>query len=103
VRAGRIIGGSNKEHAFDSIIFMPNGKRIVVDPVVHDMKSINARVVANMDVQRAGYDDLEQRIVYDDSDEWKASEINILQFGATVIPFSKAPRVLSRLAAAGAQ
>ena len=76
------------------------GKRIVVDPVIHDMKSINARVVANMDVQRAGYEDVEQRIVYDDSDDWKASEINILQFGATVIPFSKAPKVLSRMAGA---
>jgi len=100
VRAGKIVGGSNKEHTFDSIIFMPGGKRIVVDPVIHDMKSINARVVANMDVQRAGYEDVEQRIVYDDSDDWKASEINILQFGATVIPFSKAPKVLSRMAGA---
>lgn len=98
VHAGKIVGGSNKEHVFDSIIFAPSGKRIVVDPVVHDMKSINARVVANMDVQRAGYDDLEQRIIYDDNDDWKAAEINILQFGATVIPFSKAPRALSRLA-----
>lgn len=100
VRAGKIIGGSNKEHTFESIIFTSSGKRIVVDPVIHDMKSINARVVANMDVQRAGYNDVEQRIVYDDSDDWQASEINLLQLGATVIPFSKAPRVLTRLASA---
>lgn len=91
------VGASNKPHKFENLIALAGGKRLIVDPVVHDANSINARVVANFDVRSAGYNNLEQRIVYDDDEDWKPDELNLLQVGANVIPFSRAPEVLARL------
>lgn len=99
VHSEKLIGSSNKPHKFESIISVSSGKRIIVDPVVHDSSAINARVVANMDIQRARIPGVEQRIVYDDLEDWSADELNLLQFGAPVVPYSKLPEVLGRLAA----
>lgn len=99
VKHDALIGASNKEHKFDNLIVFPNGKRLIVDPVMHDANSINARLVANLDVRSAGYDNLEQRIVYDDQEDWKPDELNLLQVGATVVPFSRAPQAFERFAA----
>lgn len=96
VKQETLVGHSNKVHKFDNIIVFPGGKRLIIDPVVHDANSINARVVANLDVRSAKYDNLEQRIVYDDEESWKPDELNLLQVGATVVPFSQAPQVLAR-------
>ena len=93
-----LVGKSNKPHKFEHMISLPDGKRIVVDPVFHDPGSINARVIANLDVKMAGYPNLEQQLVYDDREEWEPQDLNLLQVGATaVIPFSKAPDVFDRL------
>lgn len=100
VRSEVLVGHSNKPHKFDNIIHLEAGIRVIVDPVVRDLQSINARVVANMDVRLANYPKLEQRIVYDDEDEWKSEDLSLLQVGsATVVPFSRAQDVLGRLAA----
>jgi hypothetical protein len=94
-----IVGKSNKPHRFEHLISLPNGKRIVVDPVFHDPGSINARVLANLDVKLAGHKDLEQRLVYDDQEDWEPQDLNLLQVGsAIVVPFSKAQDVFGRIA-----
>ncbi|WP_298139586.1 hypothetical protein [Acidiferrobacter sp.] len=98
VKAETFTGASNKRHKFDNLVVLPRGKKIIVDPVIHDANSINARVVANFDVRSVGYSNLEQRIIYDDEDNWKSDELNLLQVGAAVIPFSRAPEVLARIA-----
>lgn len=97
VRNEVLVGASNKRHKFENIIVLKGGKKLIVDPVVHDANSINARVVANFDVRTAAYDGLEQRIVYDDDEEWKPDELNLLQVGAPVVPFSRAGQVFARL------
>lgn len=99
VKSDTVVGGSNKVHKFDNIIRLTDGRRIIVDAVVPDASSINARVVANMDVKSAHHDDIEQRIVYDESDEWSIADLNLLQLGAPLIRYSQAPTVLKRLAA----
>ena len=98
VRHEVIIGKSNKPHKFDNIIHLDNGKRIIVDAVVPDANSINARFAANIDVRSAGLSDIEQRIVYDDNDDWALADLNLLQAGATLIKYSKAPEAIRRLA-----
>ena len=101
VRSEVLVGHSNKPHKFENIIFLESGIRIIVDPVMHDLQSVNARVVANMDVKLENYPKLEQRIVYDDDEDWKAEDLSLLQVGSTtVIPFSKAANVLGRLTSA---
>lgn len=99
VKHEAIVGASNKEHKFENLIVFPNGKRLIVDPVMHDANSINARLVANLDVRSAKYEDLEQRLVYDDREDWKPDELNLLQVGATVIPFSRASQAFERFSA----
>lgn len=95
---GTIVGVSNKPHKFENIIMLPNNRRLIVDPVIRDGSSINARVVANLDVKLANLDGLEQRIIYDDEDDWQPEDLNLLQVGATVVPFSKSAEVIRRVA-----
>ena len=98
VKSDVLIGHSNKPHKFEHLIYLGGGSRIIVDPVMHDPSSINARVVANIDVKLAKYEKLDQRIVYHDGENWSADDLSLLQVGNTpVVPFSKAADVIGRL------
>jgi hypothetical protein len=94
-----IVGHSNKPHRFSNVVNFANGKRLIVDPVAHEASSINARVVANLDVKANNDPLIEQRIVYDDEEDWTAADLNLLQVGASAIPFSRSEEVIERLAA----
>lgn len=100
INSESILGASNKPHKFENIILLSDNRKLIVDSVKHDTNSINARVVANMDIKSAGYDDLEQKLIYDDSDDWSHADLNLLQLGASVVPYSKAEQVFSRIAKA---
>ncbi|NDV88740.1 hypothetical protein GTW51_18740 [Aurantimonas aggregata] len=94
----RLLGASQKSHKFPAVISFANGRKFIVDPVINDPASINARVVANLDV-KARHDPLiQQRIIYDDAESWTAADIALLQVGATVIPFSRSQEVIERIA-----
>jgi hypothetical protein len=95
-----IVGHSNKPHKFANVLFLQRGRKLIIDPVAHEASSINARVVANLDVKANKDPLLEQRIVYDDEESWTAADLNLLQVGAHVIPFSRSAEVIKRLAAA---
>ena len=97
----KITGASNKSYTFPFSLNLPSGKRLLVDTVINESSSINARVVANLDVRSNGNEMLEQRIVYDDYDLWDPANINILSAGAQVIAFSRLDAVFSRMANLG--
>lgn len=93
------LGESNKPHKFENVLRFMNGSQLLVDGVARDVNSINARVVANLDVKKAGHPNLEQRIIYDDEDDWRSDELTLLQIsGVALVPFSKSEIVLKRLA-----
>lgn len=94
-----LIGKSNKPHKFENVVKLMN-KRLIVDAVVYQQTAINARVLANLDVANAGYNDIEQRIIYDDQENWRAEDLNLLAVGSPVVAFSRAPEVLQRVATA---
>jgi len=97
-----IVGHSRKPHTFANVISFPNGKRLIVDAAVSEPSSINARLVANFDVKETHDQLIDQRIVYDDEDDdWTPADLNLLQVGATVIPFSRSAEVIERIAANG--
>ena len=76
-----------------------NGSQLVVDAVSKDANSINARVVANLDVKSAEHPKLIQRIVYDDEEDWRADDLTRLQMSCvTLAAFSKSEQVLRRIA-----
>jgi hypothetical protein len=98
VQSGVLTGVSNKTHKFDNIIYLRDHRKLVVDSVVNDHNSISSRMVANWDLRSANHSGIEQRIVYDDRDKWKAEDLNILSAAATLVPYSKAWDVLSKFA-----
>lgn len=95
----RISGASNKEHGFDYVIHIPGGRQLALDFVVPDPSSVNSAVVAHLDVSLKKATDLEQRIVYDDAQPWRAEDIQLLKVGARPVPISTLAQSLERLAA----
>ena len=93
-----MIGASNKAHRFANVISFANGRKFIVDAVANEASSINSRVIANLDVKSVNDPTIEQRIVYDDEEPWSAADLNLLQVGATIIPFSRANDVIRRIA-----
>lgn len=94
----RLLGASQKTHKFPTVISFANGRKFIVDPVINDPASINARVVANLDIKAKNDPMIEQRIVYDDAQTWTSADIALLQVGATVVPFSRSKEVIERVA-----
>jgi hypothetical protein len=94
----KIVGASNTPHNFASVISFANGRKLIIDPVIHDPTSINSRVVANLDVRNMKNPRIDQRIVYDDEERWSAADLNLLNVGATVVAFSQARDVINRVA-----
>lgn len=96
-----ITGASNKAFKFGNVVTLDANRRLIVDPVIRDPNSINARFVANMDVKRAEIPGLEQRIIYDDEDNWSPAELSLLSSsGAPLVALSKSAEVLRRFASA---
>jgi hypothetical protein len=93
-----IVGHSNKAHKFQNVVILSGGRRLIVDPVSNDASSINARVVANLDVKATNNPTIEQRLIYDDEEAWTAADLNLLQVGAPAVPFSRSAEVMRRIA-----
>ncbi len=93
-----VIGHSNKAHKFANVVALDGDRKLIIDPVINDASSINARVVANLDVKAVKNPNIIQRIVYDDEDNWTPADLNLLQVGATPVAFSRASEVIERLA-----
>jgi hypothetical protein len=98
VSADRIHGESTKLHKFANVVSFANGRKLIVDPVTNDPGSINARVLANLDVKKTGNPNIVQRIIYDDSEKWSPADLTLLTIGATPVPFSQAKIVVPRIA-----
>ncbi len=94
-----VVGASNKAHRFDSAVRLSGDRQLVLDVVSREASSINAALVAHLDIKNANIFSLEQRIIYDDQDKWSAADLNLLKIGAIPVPFSQAASVLERLAA----
>jgi hypothetical protein len=94
-----IVGASNKPHRFDNVVRLTGERQLVLDIVTREASSINAALVAHLDVRNVLNPNIEQRIIYDDEERWSAADLNLLKIGAPLVPFSRAPEVLERLAA----
>lgn len=84
-----VLSGQNARHTF-AHIFKKTGTNnlIIVDPVIPEYSSINARVVAHLDIRKELQGTAEQFMVYDDEDDWPTDKLGILQLAAPVVPFS---------------
>lgn len=95
-----VVGHSNKPHRFANVIDLGQERKLIIDPVANEASSVNARVVANLDVKETANPNIIQRIVYDDDEHWSPSDLNLLKVGAIAVPFSHVSDVVERLAVA---
>lgn len=95
----RIAGSSQKQHTFDFGLDTQSGGLLLVDAVHNDQNAISSAVLRSIDVRHAKRDKLALRIIYDDAEEWRAEDLNMLSLGGTVVSFTNASSVLHRLAA----
>ena len=86
-RDSRIVGQSTRTYTFDSTVQV-NSHLLIIDPVVADPNSINSRAIAHLDVSQKQDDTIIQRLVYDDQEDWKAADMNLLQTVAKMVPLS---------------
>jgi hypothetical protein len=93
------VAGAHKAHKFDFIVQVGEHRQLLLDGVSPEATSINAAVVAHLDVKQAKIPNMLQRIVYDDEEKWKAEDLSLLSVGAPVVAFSRAREVLKRVAA----
>jgi hypothetical protein len=93
------ISGAHKPHKFDFVVTIGGQRQLLLDAVTPDASSINAAVVAHLDVKQANVPTVVQRIVYDDEEQWKAEDLSLLSVGAPVVAFSRAREALKRAAA----
>lgn len=95
-----IVGASNKPYKFDGQITLFDDRRVLVSAATDEGNSINAVVVANLDVRAKQDSRTLQRIVYDDREEWRAESISVLAQGAPVIAFRSFPLQIEELSQA---
>ena len=94
-----IPGKSLKQHRFDYTVSLSNEQLLLMDIVKPEASSVNAAVVAHLDVEQARPYAYVHRVIYDDREKWPAEALALLRVGATPLPLSAANDALSRLAA----
>lgn len=98
VREGeKVIAESSRQYKFDFKVVLGREQILLVDAVLPDPNSINAKAAAHIDVGRLEDQRIIRRIVYDPSGDWQSADLNFLQsisktvslssFGAALVPF----------------
>jgi SAM-dependent methyltransferase len=87
-RASSVIG-LRKPHKFDYVVHVSEQRQLLLDAVMPEASSINAAVVAHLDVRQAKLRNVVQRIVYDDEETWKAEDLDFgCGIGRTAAPLA---------------
>lgn len=98
VREGeKVLAASSRQYKFDFKVLLGRERTLLVDAVLPDPNSINAKVAAHIDVGRLDDTRIIRRIVYDPSADWHSADLNFLQsisktvallsFGDALTPF----------------
>lgn len=88
-----IAGRTSKTHLFEHAIV---GKQLtlLIDTVTPDAASINSRVVANLDVRNLGKRNIEQYIMYDDTEKWDSPNLQLLRMAAPIVPYNAREKIV---------
>lgn len=79
---------SGRQYKFDFSVQLDREQTLLVDAVLPDANSINAKVAAHIDVGRVDDRKIIQRIVYDPEANWQAADLNFLQSVSKTIALS---------------
>lgn len=89
LRHRQFFGKSHRQYIFDFAVQLGRKGTLVVDAVEPEPASFLTKFASHMDISRSNQTNLEQRIVYDDTQEWKSQDLNLLQMAAKLVPLSK--------------
>jgi len=92
----KLVEGKNRAHLFEYVHERPKQKLLIVDPVLRDASSMNAHIVAHLDVRAADQRKVEQYLVYDDEEEWTSDQLGMLELAAPIVAFRNVEKVLWR-------
>jgi hypothetical protein len=102
IRASEAItGASNRRYEIDWVIPLSSTRKLLIDSVLPEPNSVNAKAVAHMDIHGSNGKDqatLVSLLAYDDDDEWKSSDLRLLQMAGKLTPISSMDRTIEQLA-----
>jgi transposase-like protein len=91
--------GLERSHMFDAVVQLRKDRQLVLDFVQPDANSINAAVVAHLDLKSLQNKEIMQAIVYNSNDNWPSHDLAILQFGAPPVQASALAGFINGIAA----
>jgi hypothetical protein len=83
-----LAGFSGRTYRFEFMAEIAGARRLIIDGVFPDAQAINGRAIAHIDVAKLNQPEIIQRLVYDDQDNWPASDINLLRMAAELVPLT---------------
>lgn len=89
LRHRQFVGKSHRQYVFDFAVQLGRKGTLVVDAVEPEPASFLSKFASHMDIKYSNTKHLEQFIVYDDAEEWKSENLNLLQMAAKLVPLSK--------------
>jgi len=95
-RQTTLAGASNRSYHFDFATPISDGKMLLLDTVLPNANSVNAKAIAHIDIGSLKNETRFHAIVYDDSAAWESSDINLLQSAAQLLPIARLSRELDR-------
>lgn len=70
--------GAESEHVFDYAVRLSGQRQLVLDLVTPEPSSVNAAIVAHLDLRHRDDPNILQAIVYDPDDNWEARDVSLL-------------------------
>lgn len=96
-KKGKILGASNKNHTFDFVAKTSN-LTIAIDGINPDTYDINHTFVSHLDIKNSNNLNLQQMIIYDESENWRSSDLALLSMSVPPLPYRVAKEQLRQLA-----
>ncbi len=98
-----VTGASTRRYPVDWVVRVDSAWRLLVDVVLPEPSSINAKAIAHMDIHglQGKKNDLgdvkfESVLTYDADDEWKSSDLSLLQMAGKLVPMSALEKSLGK-------
>jgi hypothetical protein len=96
MREYAVAGASNRNYHFDFAAPIAAGRFLLLDTVLPNANSVNAKAIAHIDVGNLNGAAPFHALVYDSDVSWNASDINLLQSAAQLLPIATLAKELGR-------
>ena len=84
-----LTGVSGRSYRYEFLIDIGGKRNLVLDGIFPDATAINSRAVAHFDLAQTRNPLFVQRMVYDEEEDWSASDLNLLRMAAELVPLTQ--------------